>query len=128
MKKLVRGRAGKWLPASSPLTRPRRAAPVCCTGFDFAASIDQAKSVTYILRNLFAKCSVGMAIYGYARVSTQGQNLAAQIETLKEAGASAIYREKVSGVRANRPELANQVDAGRPGDRNQARQARPFDP
>src|SRR3954454_15330875 len=45
-------------------------------------------------------------IYGYARVSTDGQTLDAQIAPLKAAGAEKVFREKVSGARADRPELA----------------------
>jgi DNA invertase Pin-like site-specific DNA recombinase len=57
-----------------------------------------------------------MAIVGYARVSTRDQDLSAQIEALKAAGAETIYREKVSGVRADRPQLAKLMAALKAGD------------
>jgi len=47
-----------------------------------------------------------MAIYGYARVSTEGQTLAAQEAALAAAGAAKVYKEKISGAVSNRRELA----------------------
>ena len=46
-----------------------------------------------------------MTIYGYARVSTDGQTLAAQDAQLHAAGCE-IYSEKVSGAQTDRAELA----------------------
>jgi DNA invertase Pin-like site-specific DNA recombinase len=46
-----------------------------------------------------------MLLYGYARVSTDGQTLDAQVAQLKAAGTEKVFREKVSGARADRPEL-----------------------
>ena len=44
-------------------------------------------------------------LVGYARVSTDDQNLALQRTALKQAGCKRIYEEKVSGAKRDRPEL-----------------------
>ena len=56
-----------------------------------------------------------MPVYGYARVSTDGQTLDAQIAQLRAAGAEKVSREKVSGARAERPELARLLRSLAPG-------------
>jgi DNA invertase Pin-like site-specific DNA recombinase len=47
---------------------------------------------------------------GYARVSTDDQDLRLQRAALKEAGCRRIYGEKVSGAKRDRPELARMLD------------------
>jgi len=44
-------------------------------------------------------------ILGYARVSTYGQTLDAQLEQLRAAGCARVYREKATGAKAERREL-----------------------
>jgi Resolvase, N terminal domain len=44
-------------------------------------------------------------IYGYARVSTDGQSVAAQIKELRAAGAEKIFRETASGAKSDRAQL-----------------------
>ena len=53
---------------------------------------------------------------GYARVSTYGQTLDAQLEQLKAEGCAPIYREKASGARADRRELNRMLKAVAAGD------------
>jgi DNA invertase Pin-like site-specific DNA recombinase len=55
-------------------------------------------------------------LIGYARVSTQDQNLALQSDALKAAGCDRIFVEKASGAQRDRPELKAAIDYLRAGD------------
>lgn len=55
-------------------------------------------------------------IIGYARVSTEEQNLDRQIDALKAAGAEKIFMEKMTGTKSDRPKLNEMLEYGRPGD------------
>ena len=53
-----------------------------------------------------------MTVCGYARVSTDGQTLAAQDAQLHAAGCAKVYSEKVSGARTDRVELGKLLNEG----------------
>lgn len=53
---------------------------------------------------------------GYARVSTEDQNLSLQRDALLAAGCERIFEDKESGAKADRPGLAAARDFARPGD------------
>lgn len=55
-------------------------------------------------------------LIGYARVSTQDQNLDLQINALTSAGCQKVFEDKVSGTRAERPGLAKAMEMLREGD------------
>jgi DNA invertase Pin-like site-specific DNA recombinase len=57
-----------------------------------------------------------MTSYGYARVSTNGQDLAAQEAELMAAGCAKVFKEKVSGAQTDRAELAKVIRWLEPGD------------
>jgi DNA invertase Pin-like site-specific DNA recombinase len=55
-------------------------------------------------------------LIGYARVSTQDQNLDLQVDALTKAGCKKFFDDKVSGSRAERPGLAKALEVLREGD------------
>jgi DNA invertase Pin-like site-specific DNA recombinase len=55
-------------------------------------------------------------LIGYARVSTDDQDLTLQKAALKEAGCRRLYEEKVSGAKRDRPQLARLLDQVREQD------------
>jgi DNA invertase Pin-like site-specific DNA recombinase len=62
------------------------------------------------------KRGLTMTTYGYARVSTKGQDLSAQEAELVAAGCAKVFKEKVSGAKADRAELAKVIRRLEPGD------------
>jgi DNA invertase Pin-like site-specific DNA recombinase len=57
-------------------------------------------------------------LIGYARVSTEDQNLNRQIDALLDAGIDRrnIYKEKVTGTKKDRPMLTKMIDELQEGD------------
>src|SRR5262245_35402054 len=50
-----------------------------------------------------------MTAYGYARVSTNGQDLSSQEAELMAAGCAKVFKEKVSGAKTDRAELTKAI-------------------
>ena len=57
-----------------------------------------------------------MTTYGYARVSTNGQDLSSQEAELLAAGCATVFKEKISGARSDRAELGKVLRRLGPGD------------
>src|SRR3954452_2872717 len=55
-------------------------------------------------------------LIGYARVSTDDQNLDLQRDALRLAGCEKIYEDRISGAKAARPGLAMALEVARAGD------------
>ncbi len=64
----------------------------------------------------FRTVSSGDMNVGYARISTQDQDLSLQIDALKQAGCEKIFRDQASGAKAARPGLQEALDYLRLGD------------
>jgi DNA invertase Pin-like site-specific DNA recombinase len=55
-------------------------------------------------------------LIGYARVSTQDQNLELQLDALEATGCTQVFHDKASGAKTARPGLANALAHAREGD------------
>jgi DNA invertase Pin-like site-specific DNA recombinase len=55
-------------------------------------------------------------LIGYARVSTNGQTLDAQVDALEAVGVEVVFQETASGARTDRAQLAKAIGALRAGD------------
>lgn len=55
-------------------------------------------------------------LIGYARVSTQDQNLDLQRDALAKAGCEKVFEDKASGAKATRPGLDEALGFARKGD------------
>lgn len=55
-------------------------------------------------------------LIGYARISTQDQNLSLQLEALRKIGCHKVFEDKASGNRTQRPGLEQALDMMREGD------------
>lgn len=53
---------------------------------------------------------------GYARVSSYGQSLDMQLESLKTSGCEKIFHEKISGAKEDRKEFTAMLEFAREGD------------
>jgi DNA invertase Pin-like site-specific DNA recombinase len=66
-------------------------------------------SEVYVVRNIGAKVELKMSLFGYARVSTDGQSLTAQVAELKAVNCQRIFQEKISGARSDRKQLSRLI-------------------
>ena len=55
-------------------------------------------------------------LIGYARVSTDDQNLDLQKDALERVGCERILEDRISGTKSERPGLTSAIDYARPGD------------
>ncbi len=55
-------------------------------------------------------------IVGYARVSTDDQTLALQLDALQEGGCEVVFRDTISGTKTERPGLTKALEHARNGD------------
>jgi hypothetical protein len=77
--------------------------------------LSTGRKATYRDRNAVAG-NRATSIYGYARVSTDGQSVEAQVRQLAKAGCSKVFREVASGAKTDRAQLRKALDWLEAGD------------
>ena len=82
----------------------------------FVASSTSIKKKTPAKKVVQGKTQGRGLLIGYARVSTQDQNLELQTEALQLAGCKKLFEDRVSGTRVERPGLAQARESLRAGD------------
>jgi DNA invertase Pin-like site-specific DNA recombinase len=85
-----------------------------CINHDFCTKIKRAGFIGLALCIIYVH-NVCMK-YGYARVSTGGQSVAAQVAALRQAGAEKVFKETASGARTDRAQLRRLLNALEKGD------------
>jgi DNA invertase Pin-like site-specific DNA recombinase len=55
-------------------------------------------------------------LVGYARVSTEEQNVDLQYDALRQAGCEKLFKDEMSGIKSERPSLNDALAFVRPGD------------
>jgi len=64
-----------------------------------------------MIAQLRGTLKAGKLIYGYARISTDTQDVTSQLEQLKAAGCERIFHDKLSGANIDRPQLRKLLSA-----------------
>jgi DNA invertase Pin-like site-specific DNA recombinase len=87
-----------------------------CKNGKFRIVVKPAQKAYFCYAYVICTTEELIMVIGYARVSTNGQDLADQVAVLEKAGAVKVYREKESGARSDRPALHNALKALDAGD------------
>jgi hypothetical protein len=95
----------------------------CCTTWLHKKPMQKPRSPANAEGRRRAVAKTSVTVYGYARVSTGGQSVDAQVRELRAAGAATVFREVASGAKTDRPQLGrllSEIAAGDVGDRDAA--------